>query len=57
MHIDCVYATDHNEKILKNDILILLLLAIMTKNDFNVAGVLSVAFLLIMIMLQPNFSP
>ena len=44
-------------KILKNDILTLLLLAIMTKNHFNAAGVFSAAFSLIMIMLQANFSP
>ena len=47
IHTDHVYATDHNEKILKNDILTLLLLTIMTKNHFNAAGVFSVAFSLI----------
>ena len=44
-------------KIYKNDILTLLLLAIMTKNHLDTAGVFSVAFSLIVIMLQANFSP
>ena len=44
-------------KILKNDILTFLLLAIMTKNHFNAAGVFSVAFSLIVIMLQASSSP
>ena len=54
---DHVYATDHNEKIYRNDILTLFLLTIMTKNYLNAAGVFSAAFSLIMIMLQANFPP
>ena len=57
IHTDCVYVTDYNEKIHKNDILTLLLLAIRTKNHLNAAGVFSVALSLIVIMLQAIFSP
>ena len=44
-------------KFIKNDILTLLLLTVMTKNHLNAVGVFSAALSLIMIMLQANFSP
>ena len=54
-HTDCVYATDHRIK-LKNNILTLLLLAIIDKESFLLLEFLSVAFSLLMIMLLTNSS-
>ena len=39
IHTDHVYATDHNEKIHRNDIMTFLLTAITTKNHLNNARV------------------
>ena len=39
IHTDCVYATDHNEKIHQDNILTFLLIAIMTRNHPNADGV------------------
>ena len=41
---DCVYASDHNEKIHKNNILTFLLIVITRKNHLNAAGVLSLVW-------------
>ena len=54
-HTDHVYATDHRIE-LKNNILTLLLLAIMTKESFLLLELISVAFSLLVIMLQTNSS-